>query len=397
MKTIKKLAEIYLIVYLVFMTGSYTHRFRSDIFIASYLIVGMLIAAWIIYSTLTRKEVIYPSHYDVYIQFFVVGVVISLLSVNTYLSFKELYFWFFYLFLFLGIINLVGYGWKWESLINSIMIVGGLFNLYKLIETSIQYIAGIDICSRGVDSPNRTAAYINIVLILALVVFFDRQTKKGRIFPILLIISSAIVLVATESRAGIMAASAGVFTVLVVNVIFRGWRKLGNRFVFSSVSAALITLPVISVFFTRPPQVCTSAWTSSITRRVDYWKYAMEIIKKYPILGSGPNTFGYLAVSMFNFSSEPAHPHNVYLRIMAERGIVGVIAAIALLLVLVKTFLVDVDNLGMKAAGLGVLASFLVHGIADVAWKEPFVGRYLAIVLALAISAPRGDGFDLAN
>lgn len=384
MTIIKKLTEIYLITYLVFITGGYYHQFNSVIFVAAYLVIGALIAAWGIYSAISKSKIVYPPHKYIYILFLLAGVLSLINSVNLYLSLKEIYLWLVYFVLFMGSINLVGYGWGWRSLVNSTLAVGAIFNAYILAEIIYKF-STVDRCSRFVDGANHKAAFITIVLIVALAALLD-QREDIRIMPIMLVVSSVICLIATGSRGALVAASLGS---LMVIIIASAHRKPKNKTAFTLSSSALIMGLPLSVLYTRPPAVCRSAWSSSLISRFDLWRFSTEIISRYPILGSGPDTFGYLAAPAFDFAAAATHPHNIYLRILAERGFVGMIAGIGLLLVLVKTLLVDIDHVGSKAAGLGLLAAYLIHGLADVAWADPFVMRYFVISMGLIISSPK--------
>lgn len=383
MSKAKKLLEIYLISYLVFMTGGYVNDFNSDIFLAAYLVIGALILSWGVYFAYKNKKVFYPLHKYIYGLFLLAGIMSLLHSVNFYLSIKEIWFWLVYLILFMMMINLVGYGWSWRSLLNSAMIVGAMFNAFVLAEIIYKY-SNVERCSRYVHGANHKAAFIVIVLIVGLAILLDRN--KGRILPGLLVVSSVICLMATGSRGGLVAASLGSLLVIVVTAAHR---RIKNKTSLALSSTALVIGPPLSVLFTRPPAVCKSAWSKSILSRVDLWGYSIDLIARYPLLGSGPDTFGYLAAPAFDFAAAATHPHNIYLRILAERGFIGMIAGIALLLVLVKTLLVDIDHVGSKAAGLGLLAAYLVHGLADVAWMDPFVMRYLAIMFGLILAAPK--------
>jgi O-antigen ligase len=382
MSKAKKLLEIYLISYLVFMSGGYPNEFNSDIFLGFYLVIGALIVSWVVYSATKNKKLFYPPHKYIYGLFILAGMMSLIHSVNYYLSTKEIWFWLVYLFLFMMMINLVGHGWGWRSLLNSAMIVGALFNAFILAEIIYKY-STVERCSRYVHGANHKAAFILIVLIVGLAILLDRD--KGRILPCLLVVSSVICLMATGSRGALVAASLGSLLVIVVTAAHRGIKK---KISFTLSSTALVIGPPLSILFTRPPAVCKSAWSNSILRRIDLWRHSIDLIARYPLLGSGPETFGYLAAPAFDFAAAATHPHNIYLRILAERGFIGVIAAIALLLVLVKTLLVDIDHIGSKAAGLGLLAAYLIHGLADVAWMDPFVMRYLAIMFGLILAAP---------
>lgn len=381
MQTVKKILEIYLIAYLVFLTGSYSQPFRSDVYIASYIVLGVLTVIWFGFS-LVKERVVLPEYFGLYILLFLSGIVSTLFSVNIPLSVQELYLWVTYLVLLLGTINLIGYGWNRKSFLNSLLIVGVSFNLYRLAEEVSMYLAQIDICKR-MDSPNKTAAFSNILMMLALFAFMKRKGKR-RIFPGLVVLSSAAVLTATASRGGIVASSAGIFVFFVVSYLYGKFDLWKDRLILLG-AVILIIVPTVSVLFTAPPEVCTSRWTRNVTTRVDYWEYGLVIAGKYPINGSGLNTFQYLAAPVLG--RRAAHPHNIFLRVLTEQGFVGIIISAGFLLGLLASLLFDTEDVYIKAAGLGLLALFLAHGLVDVTGKEPFVMRYMALALGFVLSS----------
>ncbi len=63
---------------------------------------------------------------------------------------------------------------------------------------------------------------------------------------------------------------------------------------------------------------------SSMGARFDYWSSAVQIVKKHPILGSGPGTFGMLYRYLKSPESEMARmAHNDYLEQASDSGVVG--------------------------------------------------------------------------
>lgn len=387
MQTVKKILEIYLISYLVFLTGSYSQPFRSDVYIASYIVLGVLTVIWFVFSLVREKRVVLPEYFGLYILLFLSGIVSTLFSVNIPLSVQELYLWVTYLVLFLGTMNLVGYGWNGKSFLNSLMVVGVSFNLYRLAEEVSMYLAQINVCKR-MDSPNKTAAFSNILMMLALFAFMKRK-GRAKIFPGLVVLSSAAVLTATASRGGIVASSAGIVVFFVVSYLY-GKIDLRKDWLILLAAAALIVVPAVSVLFTAPPEVCTSRWTKKNITRVGYLEYGLAIAGKYPVNGSGLNTFQYLAKPVMG--KKAAHPHNIFLRVLTERGFVGSVISAGFLLGLLASLLFDTKDVYIKAAGLGLLALFLVHGLVDVTGKEPFVMRYMALAMGFIFSSNSNFG-----
>ncbi|MDE2028299.1 MAG: O-antigen ligase family protein [Candidatus Omnitrophica bacterium] len=77
--------------------------------------------------------------------------------------------------------------------------------------------------------------------------------------------------------------------------------------------------------------------------RINFWKSAIFIIKKYPALGSGLNTY---ALMLKKFSLPNWYAHNGYLQIGAETGLVGLSCFLWMLFVLFRQ--------GIKGIGIGM-------------------------------------------
>jgi putative inorganic carbon (hco3(-)) transporter len=70
--------------------------------------------------------------------------------------------------------------------------------------------------------------------------------------------------------------------------------------------------------------------TGSIDVRFQMWNSAVNIFKKYPLLGAGPGRYGSL---MYDFNADEIyggrihlHAHNTYLEVLADMGILGLLS-----------------------------------------------------------------------
>ena len=53
------------------------------------------------------------------------------------------------------------------------------------------------------------------------------------------------------------------------------------------------------------------------------WKEAASIIKAHPLLGTGPNTYAFVAPNYQLKDNTGTYPHNSYLQLAAEIGLIG--------------------------------------------------------------------------
>jgi len=389
MKIIKKAIEIYLMIYLVFVTGTFSQLSNLDIWNTAYITLAILAAIWTIYILANKEKIYLPDDGSFYIIFFLAIITAAVHSINISISLRALFILFTAAFMFVGIISLVNYGWDPESLLNSALIVGALFNIYKIYEI----ISGLDLtfCSSPIDIPNKTAVFVNIIIMVSI---SQVLVKKGRsrIFPVLLLASGIFILLFTRSRGGIAAGTIGGLLVVLVSRYQRGLKFSRVR----TITAALAVIPVNIYLMTlvkpvtkcSPAGIISKSWTNSIESRFNINQLAVDIFKKYPVVGSGLNTFHLFALPVFGGNIAAAHPHNLYLMILAERGAIGFITAALLVLIMLKRFLFDRGNTVLNAAGIGIIAAILIHGMVDFPFSEPFILRYAAVIMALALATP---------
>lgn len=100
--------------------------------------------------------------------------------------------------------------------------------------------------------------------------------------------------------------------------------------------------------------------------RFGFWKNAIVIIKKYPLWGSGLNTY---AKDLKRFSLPPWYAHNCYLQMAAETGLIGLFCFLWLLMVFFKNSL------------------YSLKIIADRAWFKPLLEGLIAGIGGLLINS----------
>ena len=106
---------------------------------------------------------------------------------------------------------------------------------------------------------------------------------------------------------------------------------------FSRKIFILAIIPIIlalALVFLHPDRFTLATLASD--GRIELWTFALEIFKTYPITGSGLYTFNEAfhslgLVPVVNNPSIP-HPHNIYLQLLCETGIIGFMLFSALLL-----------------------------------------------------------------
>ena len=138
-------------------------------------------------------------------------------------------------------------------------------------------------------------------------------------------------LILTMSRSGMLSAACAVLviSVLVLRRAATGARRIGAI-------AILVAIPVLVIGRAGPGTIVTrfsSADVSDLNGRLGPWQDAVRIARRYPLVGTGLNTYGQatLFYQEFNLSVHYAQAHNDYLQLAAEGGLLlGVPSAICI-------------------------------------------------------------------
>ncbi len=235
----------------------------------------------------------------------------------------------------------------------------------------------------GFGNPNVYAEYLLLLLPFAYL-FLGKQTEKWR---------------------GI---AAGILLILLVNMIFT-WSRgawLGTLvsvcfFLLICVRAApllliggLMLLPTVSLFL---PAAVLSRFTSignladsSVSYRLSVWRGTADMLAatKYAGVGVGHSAFSavYPAYA-YGGSALVQHTHSVYLQILAELGIVGLLVFGAILVLFVQMCLEHMLRGGEKmlvASGLASVLGLLIMGLTDHIWYD--LGIFFSFWLIVGIT-----------
>jgi O-antigen ligase len=168
-------------------------------------------------------------------------------------------------------------------------------------------------------------------LLFATFAWMSRQRSRRLIWSLLAICAAINVLLMVQGRTGYIILAA--LTVLLLYV-FWSWRGILAALVL--VSAAFVGAYTVSPsFHNRLDLAVENAqnWTpevkshEAITERLEFYQHTLEIIREHPLVGVG--TGGFAQAYAERVASQglirTRNPHNQYLLLMAQVGIVGVL------------------------------------------------------------------------
>ena len=113
---------------------------------------------------------------------------------------------------------------------------------------------------------------------------------------------------------------------------------------------------------------------------------AYKIFLDHPIIGAGPNTYRLLYNDKKYYSgkhSKNTHPHNTYLQILSEVGLIGIVIPLILLVILSCKFFAEIFlNKNSNLIRISFYASFLISLFPFIP-SGNFFNNYLSIVYYL--------------
>lgn len=206
-------------------------------------------------------------------------------------------------------------------LLTMIFIVGiGFFQLRNFDD-------GIPRPTSILGNANLFATTVMIAIFMALYWLRITQNQRTRLFLGGWLILLAFPLIFTASRAAWVSTAAGV--VVYAGLTSYPYRHiLQNRRIRLLGAAGILTLlVVIGMFYFFTQNLISTATHSTLETREDIWRAGGEAFLENPVFGLGPFTFSSYLMEKISIPPEAAHshPHNLFLYVAVETGILGLL------------------------------------------------------------------------
>ncbi|MFH1847186.1 MAG: O-antigen ligase family protein [Candidatus Omnitrophota bacterium] len=258
------------------------------------------------------------------------------------------------------------------------------------------------------NNPNDFAGWLLVMIFMAFSlayflkgdIFLEKyRIKKSAAKTVFLVITGLLLI------ALFFTCSMGAWIAFVVSFIFLGIMKSKKLLLFSL--ALFLILPVILPGLVKQRLVSMiKLEDTSTVARVILWAEAVNIIKDYPVFGTGPNTYTEVVSAYKTSEGTGVYPHNSYLRLTVETGIAGIVSFLWIIIVLFLSLWETVkkiasDNIyGILLTGLlaGTLA-FLIHCAVDTNLHSLQLGALIWFVFGLmfAVKKAAENTLDAVN
>ncbi|GAB4536592.1 MAG: hypothetical protein Kow0063_22290 [Anaerolineae bacterium] len=199
--------------------------------------------------------------------------------------------------------------------------------------------------SYTLNNANFLASLLALVIPVGVAVAVITRSRWTRINAIAWVLVNGTVLLLTFSRGGLLAALAGLLTLVILLVRranpvaqIANW-LVRNRRLALPVGAGILIVAVVALAALPVGQALNRPRTASF--RLAVWDYALQIVRDYPVTGTGPRTFGAVIFRYWDPTQYPAYyfrtAHNVIMHAGAEIGIPGALMIALICLIVLRT------------------------------------------------------------
>jgi len=281
-----------------------------------------------------------------------------------------------------------------------------LFSMFLItVDGLVQLITGADFLRghflRGwriqasFDNPNNFAAWLIMMTPIALMLMYHKtlswvhslKTRKwrGAVISLILCVITALLITCLA-----LTYTRGAWIATVLALVFLAFLRSKKLLV-------LLIIVLLIVPFVTPEQMKDRALTvlhidKMATKRPYIWQEALSIVKDFPLLGCGLNTYTIVAPRYKLPGGGGHYPHNSYLHMAAESGLLGLGAFLWIILVLFRKALANLVKIkdgfhGAVLAGLlAGLFAFLAHSFVDTNFYSLQLGNLMWFIMGLIVA-----------
>lgn len=246
------------------------------------------------------------------------------------------------------------------------------------------------------SAPNSLAAWMIAVSPIVVCYQFLQEKKIFCTTAILSYLFFTAILLSTHSRTAWMGAVFSLilfFPYMIGALKEAGFRINPAVLVFLTIAVILATAYILSYPAHKNIMRIIRFEAASIKIRASLWKQAVQMIKDAPLIGHGINTYTKIIHRYMTFSKGAYYPHNSYLHMIIETGLIGFLAFCAIVVSwyrqLIKAMYKKKDIL-LVGIGIGV-TSFLMHSFFDNDLYSLSLAVLFWMTLGLGVAAGRAD------
>ena len=234
------------------------------------------------------------------------------------------------------------------------------------------------------ENPNVYGEYLIIIIMINLGVVLHATRIKSKILYLITLALNVLCIFLTYSRGCWIGVAVALMMFLFIK--HRKW------------FVAAICLGFVALFF-LPESIINRILSignladTSTSYRMYIWEGTVHMLKDFWVTGVGVGTDAFNHIyPYYSYGAIAApHPHNLYLLILAETGLIGMVAFLGLTIILVKKLFVTASNAKDSFCGefaailLSAIIGFLIQGVFDNVWYNYRVFLFYFIIIGISV------------
>jgi len=288
---------------------------------------------------------------------------------------------------FIVVLNIIEKKRQFERLFLVIIIWAAILSLYGIIRKYFILEKEISESFSVFGNRNHFAGFMEMVAPLALgYAFYCKNRAKKFIFGFMATIICVSIFLSL-SRAGSLSL---IFSlILMVYFLKKDWVIQEKYWVL--IAGGILIVLLLSVIGIEPIKYRFASLREGFFQRLSVFKDSYQMIKDFPSFGIGLGNFQFAFSSYLSFFSEGYYfyPHNDYIQIITETGLIGFSFFFLFLLKVFKTILKrlftrqDPFARSMVIGGICGLFSLLLHSSVDFNFHIPAISFLFWLLLGL--------------
>ena len=397
--------------------GTSSGLFSPRLRVCSHLILTLVLVAWL-GSAVWRKRGIARSGLGiVFLLAFVALGITTLLSSDPRRSLGGLGLLVLYALWFYLVFDLVRQGWPPDVVVKSLLIVGAVVIVLGLWEASDWFGAWATTLSEGtlaipksirissvLDHANVLGSFLVLLLPLALSQLICARRWFSKVILLIWVAGNLLAQFLTSSRGGWLGAAVSLGLLLILlsitptrtgrSRVGHWWRYWRERWWLMLLSMLLVVLALVAGGYLINAQMQHPSHGSQLWSRVAFADTAWDAFVGSPWHGRGPFTFSTEWLKRHPVPRFYKHAHNVALTVLAEGGILGLVALLLFVAAVVRALWLawrraTPSQRLFMAGGIAALAGFCVHSLFDDFTARPAVMMAMVAILAVTLATSR--------
>lgn len=227
--------------------------------------------------------------------------------------------------------------------------------------------------------PNAVGLFLAPLTVLASGMALQAVRKKNTVCAVLCAAAAGLMLagiVVAESEGALVGIAAGLF---LLGMCFARTRLM------TAIGAMLIVIAVLLVPQVRSPvlqKLMLQDWSGTVRRMI--WEETATMLKDRPLFGAGLSGFPIRLEPYHHYKIEIfQYPHQLFLNLWSETGVLGIIAFAWIIAVFVLRAVPRIGSSASSRVALTMMAAILVHGLVDVPYFKNDLAFLFWIVVLL--------------